>query len=522
MQKKNLSCMAGLYGSSVTVAVSLLLVSSQVLAGNPAQEGKWSGVVPWPNIPLHAVLTPKKEVLTFGTDKTGKQGAQLFYDVWDPAKGTGKNSHYTLPNTTATDLFCTAPVIIPSTGDILLAGGDQRVTGPVNTGIADTFIFNSKNRSLKPTTSMAYARWYPTATALANGELFLHGGRAGKKQPILVPEIFNPKTSQWRSLTGASNPEIVTDTATRWFYPRNFLIPDGRIFGVSGGLMYYLTTDGQGTNRIVGRVPRLTQNFTSTAVMYQPGKILHLGGGETPRIKAPASKRAVIIDVNGANPVIKSTGSMRKGRSWANSTVLPTGDVLVTGGSSVANTLTGTVEVPEIWSPATGAWTALATAKIARLYHSTALLLPDGRILVGGGGAPGPLTNINAEIFSPPYLFAADGTSAKRLRIVNAPAVSDHGKTIAVKYAIASGQQKVARATLIRLGSATHSFNMEQRFIELNLQQTEPDQVSVRLPVSANIALPGFYMLFLLDDKNVPSEGHVLKITVPGSGGGGY
>ena len=446
--------------------IGLLFFSSLSFAapagngGNASKVGQWSKVVNWPNIPLHAVLTPKKEVLTFGTDKKGKQGAHLFYDVWDPKKGTGANSHFTLPNTTGTDLFCTAPAIIPATGDILLAGGDQRVKGSVNDGIKDTFIFNSNNRTLKPTTSMAYARWYPTATVLANGEIFLHGGRAGKKQPILVPEIFNPATSKWRSLPGASSSAIISTGGTRWFYPRNFLIPDGRIFGVTGGQMYYLSTKGKGAYTLAGRTPAKTMNFTSTAVMYQPGKILHLGGGTSGKIKAPASNQAIIIDVKGKNPVIRSTGSMKKGRSWGNATVLPTGDVLVTGGSSIANQMKGTVEVAEIWSPKTEKWTSLASAKLARLYHSSALLLPDGRVMIGGGGSPGPLTNTNVEIFSPPYLFNNAGTPAKRLKIINAPAASGNGKIISVKYAIGKGQQKAVRATLIRIGSVTHSFNM--------------------------------------------------------------
>ncbi|MEE9342884.1 MAG: Calx-beta domain-containing protein, partial [Gammaproteobacteria bacterium] len=482
--------------------------------------GQWSNVINWPNIALHSVLTPNKTVLTYGTDKRGIQGARLYYDIWDPAKGIGANAHNTLPNTTGTDIFCTAPAIIPETGEILLSGGDRRGSGIVNDGVNDALIFNSKRETLRRTTSMANARWYPTATALPNGEIFIHGGRAGKKEPIIVPEIFNPKTNQWRSLTGAASPQIISGAESRWFYPRNFVIPDGRIFGMTGSQMYYLSTQGRGGYTLAGKLPPKSTQYTSSAVMFEPGKILQVGGSKNGAVKQPAPKDAIVVDVTGKNPVVKSVAPMKFPRSWPDATVLPTGEVLVTGGSLKANTLVGTVEVPEIWNPKTNQWKSLAKAQLPRLYHSTALLLPDARVLVAGGGAPGPLRNTNAEIFSPPYLFAKGGGLAKRLKIVNSADASDHGKTLAVKYTIGAGQQKAIRATLVRNGSATHSFNMEQRFIELDLQQAGPDQVNVKLPGSVNIAPPGFYMLFLLDANNVPSDGHMLKLNVPAGGGG--
>ena len=94
-------------------------------------------------------------------------------------------------------------------------------------------------------------------------------------------------------------------------------------------------------------------------------------------------------------------------------------EVLVNGGSTVPNQLTGVAYQVEIWDPATGHWTAGASAAEPRLYHSNALLLTDETVLTGGGGAPGPLTNLNAEIYFPPYLYTSSGQPAVRPAITS-------------------------------------------------------------------------------------------------------
>ena len=105
------------------------LVSFPVQA-EPQDEGSWTPVVDWPTIAIHSVLTPQGNVMNFGTDENGIQGAQFFYDVWNPDLGTGANSHTTLPNTLGVDSFCSAAVLIPETGNILMSGGDNRLPQP--------------------------------------------------------------------------------------------------------------------------------------------------------------------------------------------------------------------------------------------------------------------------------------------------------------------------------------------------------------------------------------------------------
>ena len=177
--------------------------------------GSWSGVFSWPLIGIQSLVTPDGKILTYGTDQAGLQGAYKIYDVWDPIT----NTHNTLPNKTGTDEFCGAAAIIPETGgEVLITGGDARPLGSVNTGVADTNIFDYKTDSLTPNPSgpMAFARWYPTLITLDTGQLLILGGRDLSGAGVGYPEIFTPGNG-WRTLTGAYIAEIANGDG--WYYP---------------------------------------------------------------------------------------------------------------------------------------------------------------------------------------------------------------------------------------------------------------------------------------------------------------
>jgi hypothetical protein len=174
------------------------------------------------------------------------------------------------------------------------------------------------------------------------------------------------------------------------------------------------------------------------------------------------------------------------------------------------------VYAAEQWKPATGQWTTLASMQVTRQYHSTALLLPDGRVLSAGGGLCGTCDAVgyeakNAEIFSPPYLFTTGNTLASRPTISSAPTSVDYGATMRVGTPSPSAIRKVA---LVRLGSVTHSDNMEQRYIPLSFRRGT-SRVTATAPANANIAPPGMYMLFILDSNGVPSVARMVSIKVP-------
>jgi hypothetical protein len=238
--------------------------------------------------------------------------------------------------------------------------------------------------------------------------------------------------------------------------------------------------------------------------MYLPGKILYVGGGRT-------TATAETIDLNAASPVWKWTGSMAYPRRHLNATMLPTGEVLVTGGTSgtAFNDPSLAVRVAEIWNAETGVWRQVASNAIDRAYHTTSILLPDGRVLHSGSGdalkpdgTPAP-DQKNAELYSPPYLF-----KGARPTISSAPGSALYGQSFLVGTSDPAGVSKVS---LIAIGSTTHAFNADQRFMRLDFTRTT-DGINVKAPSSRNIALPGYYMLFILNGNDVPSTARIIRL----------
>jgi len=200
---------------------------------------------------------------------------------------------------------------------------------------------------------------------------------------------------------------------------------------------------------------------------------------------------------------------MAIGRRHLTATILPDGTVLATGGTGQCgfSNETGAVFAAELWNPATGAWTSLATASVVRVYHSTTVLLADGRVLSTGSGDGGGVTQqYNYEIFSPPYLFK--GTRPTYNLGTNA---MHYGSAFTVATPNAASIRKV---TIIRLASSTHAFDMGQRLNTLTFQAAADGQsLTVTPPASGRIAPPGPYMLFILNDKGVPSVAQTVLLS---------
>jgi hypothetical protein len=475
------------------------------ISGGPKahQTGAWSPVVKWPLSAIHSIVLPNGKVMTYGTNKNGRPSYGYSYDVWDPAAGLSAASHTTLPVRTATNLFCSAQTVLPGSGRVLITGGEENGVpgGGFNDAVNDVNLYDpSTNALTRLAGSMSHARWYPTVTTLPNGEVLVHGGRDDRNtmRPALVPEVYSPANG-WRRLTGAASREVYG--VGRWWYPRSWVAPSGKVFIVTKGNrgMYLLDPKGKGAVRRVGTYAGPSTNNTTPAAMFDVGKILITRAGG----------KAAVIDINGAKPKVKQTGSLRSYRSWSDATVLANGEVLVTGGASRYQQLKYATKHAEIWNPKTGRWRKGASARKARLYHSTATLLPDGTVLTAGGGPPGPVVNLNAEIYYPPYLFRRDGSG----RLADRPQVAGvdemtWGGSFGVTMA---GAGTISRVALVRSGSVTHSFDMGQRFMNLGFTQSG-DTLRVRAPANRNIAPPGQYLLFVFDQAGVPSVAEIFQL----------
>ncbi len=453
--------------------------------------GLWSPVYNWPLISVHAVLLPDGRVLTYGSTAEGQQTAKFAYDMWDGV-GSPAAGHTSFNNTSGTDIFCSAQLVLPTTGNVFVAGGDNWLgTATGNYGNNNSNIINTATNQISRGPNMSRPRWYATATTLINGETYIQGGYGGED----LPEI-RALAGSLRLLTGA------TTGSLDWQYPRNFVAPDGRVFGFdSNGRMFYVDTAGSGRVTQVGQFGSAYRGNDASAAMFAPGRILQFGGN---------SNGAIVIDINGATPVVTPTQSLSSQRRLVNATLLADGRVLATGGSRVWNEMVGVNNKAEIWNPRTGQWTVGAEASRSRLYHGNALLLPDASVLVTGGGAPGPENNLNAELYYPPYLFATGGQRASRPTIEAAPSALAIGETFPIDVAAGT---TISRVALVKTGSATHSFNMEQRFQDLSFR-TSGTRLSVQAPTRAADAPPGYYMIFVIDSAGVPSIASMARIGI--------
>jgi len=492
-----------MHGDADAVASFMTVRTSGALTALPAQgdpvKGIFSPVVDWPLVGIHAVLTPDGRVLSYGTTTSGARTGYYVYDIWDPQLGLDSTSHTTLPNTTQVDIFCNAQLLLPD-GNIEMWGGDVvnldsgRATLQPND---DSNLFNPLDNSLVRTAKMFRKRWYATATTLPNGEIYIQGGTGGED----FPEV-RTGTGNFRLLSGAPT------TYLGGLYPRNFVAPDGNIFGTRYEEMYRVDANGTGSIAKAGRLVSSNVGASSTAVMFRPGKVLQMGGGYDLNFASPY---AHVIDINPVTPVIQQVASPLYRRHWGNSTVLPDGRVFLSGGSVADNDpVNGVDYTSEIYDPVANTWSEAATAQQMRLYHSSALLLPDATVLTLGGGANGPQLNLNAEVYYPPYLFNADGTPAARPIISTAPMTTAPAQTIAIGT---PDPATITRVTLVKTGSVTHSFDMDQRFLELPFS-VSGNELHASLPGNPFLTPPGYYMLFVLDDQGVPSEAAMLRINV--------
>jgi hypothetical protein len=452
-------------------------------SGNPAVVGSWSSVVELPTVAVNLILLNNKNVLFF------QDG--LSPTVWDYV-----NNRFTSIPITA-NVFCSGHAALAD-GRILVVGGFGGSES--NHGIAKAEIFDPANNTWTTVPAMAYPRWYPTATTMSDGRVLVTAGwQTTDHSNAGIPEIYDPVTNSWTQLTTANNPFES--------YPFIYVLSDGRVIHV-GGSEYGTVTETLDLN---------TQTWSSvdarildagSASMYLPGKIMKAGSAIGSMNVGPSSNTTFVLDMTQPSPMWQQTPSMAYPRSFLNLTTLPDGTVLATGGETdkIGGNINAAVYAAELWSPQTETWTTMASMKTPREYHSTALLLPDGRVLVSGMGADfGQVPDQkSAEFYSPPYLFK--GT---RPTITQAPAGIHYGQNLFVGTPDGA---TITSAVLIRTGAVTHFFDQNTRFVPVAFTQTTGG-LMITAPANGNQAPPGHYMLFLVNNSGVPSVAPIIQLT---------
>jgi galactose oxidase len=475
-----------------------------------ATTGKWDPPVSWGIVPLHMSLLPTGKVLAWGKYEAGTS-SMANPRLWNPSSGPPTSA---IPVPAPDMLFCSGHSLMAD-GRLMVSGGHK----DDDRGLDVTNIFDPFTESWSPSPAkMAQGRWYPTVTTLADGRLVTVAGRDAASEVVLVPEIW--EANRWVPLPGAR--------LRLPYYPYQFLGLNGKVFYAGERVQARwldvdaVTTNGRGrwsTTAALKHVWPYNRDYGS-AVMYETGKILFAGGGGDPNRgstndpkAATPTATAETIDLNLTGPTWRSTNPMHFARRHLNATILPDGQVLVTGGTSAGgfNTLSGAVHAAEVWNPQSGAWTQLAANTIDRAYHSVSLLLPDGTVLHGASGdANVPLTTQpypaqrNHEIFRPPYLFKGVRPTVTSL----SKTTLGYGETFTVTTAFAA---QITKVRWIRLGSVTHAFDANQRANTLTFSRGS-GIVRVTAPSSAKRAPPGHYLLFLLNRNGVPSVGRVVRV----------
>ncbi len=463
---------------------------SNAVTPDTKPEGEFTPLASWPFVAIHLFQLADGNVLAFD----GWQQPEPTY-VWNPTTQA-------FTSTNAPDsIFCSGMAQLPN-GEVMTVGGYGALTTG-NIGIVDTTVFNPATGTWSRVANMHTPRWYPDVTELANGDyVVISGNSTNANTWANTPEVYDPTTNTWTELTKVSTSQIHEEE-----YPFSYLLPSGEVFtiGPSEDLSFELNVANQTWTQVGG-----TSGITNgSSVMYRPGKILYSGGAPSVTSTTNSVANTAIVDLTAATPKWQQIAPMHYDRVYHTLTMLANGEVLAVGGEATSDQeiVTSGVLPTEIWNPATEKWSPAAPIAAARNYHSTAMLMPNAKVLIAGGGHPNGLGDpgeFSAQTYSPPYLF--DGPQPT---IASAPATATYDTNITVTTPEAAS---IGSVNLVSLGTDTHQGDMAQHFVPLSFT-VNSGSLTVQTPANSALAPYGNYMLFIVNKKGVPSVSTPLNLS---------
>ena len=471
--------------------------------------GRWSVAnSPLPARAIHSTLLRDGRVLLLAGsgNSTGDFDAGTFKSaVWNPSTGAFKE----IP--VPYDMFCAGHVTLAD-GRVLISGGTEGYAGHKGAigfvGSKQSYIFDPGTDSYSKVNDTIEGHWYPTLTKLENGNIWSVGGydnRDGVAKGSTAVEMFNAATSQWL-------PRSATPQTSRYWgtYPHFFLMANGNLF-FTGGYTFGNSPSATGSvihnwrNATSGDVPGLRDRSLrdqASSVLLPPAQnqtFMIAGGGSTDR--GGSTNSVDLINLNSTNPAWTPGPALpgAEGRMYVNLTTLPDRTVLSSNGSTGPRA--GNVLRAATYNPATNAWTTVAADPVGRNYHSSSLVLMDGRVAVFGSNPADGSFEMRVSIYEPSYLFK--GT---RPTITAAPGATGYGAGFDLGV---TGD--VVSASLTAVGSATHQTDTNARLVDLPITGTGTTR---RATVPSNPALlpPGPYMLTVLDANGVPSVARMVNV----------
>ncbi len=498
------------------------------------QGGQWTKIAPPEHIVgMHAAVLPKEngsillwsydhhEEPAFGTD------TQAFGEscVWTPGAPTLARTTYTgrEGESRMINIFCGGQAFMAD-GRLLAVGGDRERA----TNMRSTHIYDPSTNHWTFIRDAAFGRWYCTVVCLNDGRMLAIGGQ--KREVVGTTaekvndtyEIFHPATNTF----AAPQPAPIIHAGDS--YPFVFVLPNRRLFVHAGDRTQLLNLETHTWEPAVFPSSMFrTYGLTGTAVLLPlipnadgsyRSRILMIGGSGSrgTKIRTPATDTCEIFDADLPSSGWTNAASMHRPRVMPDSVLLPNATVLVLNGSSTGYADAGAnpVYLAEIYDPASGAWTSVNSMSVPRLYHASAVLMPDGSVITAGTDAdwnPGPFHRheFSLEVYEPPYLFIPE-----RPVINQAPATVLYASNFTIE---ASTSRTIVSVCLIRCGSVTHSFNSDQRYVELvigTIRQVagESLDITVNAPNNGYVAPPGNYMLFIRDNAGAVSVARFVRL----------
>jgi large repetitive protein len=483
---------------------------SFITNANSSIMGEWGPKIDHTTVPVAAAVLPNGKLLIWSSwdrlDYASGSGARdkTYTNLFDPS--TNQVTEFLISNT-AHDMFCPGTSMLED-GHVHVSGGGPQVT--------TTSLYSFTTNQWVRDADMSRRRWYNTSTTLSSGQVFTLGGIPDDGIGELWTQGAGWQVKSGMPLTPLTTAQNGTHLDLSEYHPKLFVAPNGKLFaaGPSPRMHWYDTAANGGNGSVQFAALRSDDIYAqaNVTVMYDVGKILSAGGNsifDVPGANlSPSSKNAYLIDINNV-VTARKIQPMHFPRTFANGVALPDGKVFVVGGLDNGETFSdiGSIMTPEMFDPTTETWTDMAVQPTPRNYHSVGLLLPDARVYVGGGGLAGNrcigCNHPDAEIYSPPYLF-----KGIRPNILSAPNQMGYNDVISVNTTA-----DVTRFSLIRLSSVTHTNNTDQRYLPVQATGNGSGSFTLVTPANANLAPPGYYMLFALNANGVPSVAKILQIT---------
>ena len=497
-------CVSEMRSKPLHRLASILLATLAVIAVfyAPAAHAQANAIGTWQTVPaqmpinpVHTALLSNGKILV--VSGSGNYPAQTIYNVgvWDPSTNT------ITTQTQNWDMFCNGMIVLPDGRPFIMGGNLQY--DPFF-GWNRTSIYNPPTGKYTDMEDMAHGRWYPTSTVLGDGRVLVFSG-------LDEQGATNSQTETYTVGAGWAPP--ATAPWTPPLYPRMHVLPNGKVF-YSGSTTQSRTFDpanntwstviattNYGGTRLYGSSVLLP---LTPANNYAP-KVMIFGGGN------PATATTEIIDLSVPAPAWTYGPPMSAPRIEMNATILPNGKILTVGGSVNDEDVNTASLNADLYDPVTNTMSSAGANAVPRLYHSVALLQPDATVWVAGGNPTRGSYDPSVEIYSPAYLFNPDGTPATRPAITTVtPAVIGYGTSFQVQTPDAA---HTASVVLVKDGAVTHAFNMDQRLIELSFTAGS-GALTVTGPPTKNIAPPGYYMLFLINNAGVPSVAKFVQVSI--------